>query len=140
MLYELQKQAGAIPFRIAADGELEFLLVTSSTTRQWIFPKGDIDPGRDAPAQAAQEAYEEAGVRGEILLPEVGEWEYMKWGTLHQVRTFLLRVEEVLDDWPERDDRERRWVDFRQVPLVQSRVEAQQIVGLAVGRAIHSVH
>jgi len=58
-------QAGAIPYRMA-DGKLEVLLVTSRETGRWVIPKGHIDDGMTPQTAASQEAWEEAGVTGEI--------------------------------------------------------------------------
>ena len=85
-----RQQASAIPFRVGDRGP-EVLLVTSISSGKWILPKGNVDPGR-TPAQAAEiEAREEAGA----------------W-----VQVFPLRVEQVLEQWPESELRRRRWTSL----------------------------
>lgn len=63
---------------------------------------------------AAREAYEEAGIVGEIEKRAAGSYDYQKRmddGTLTtcEVEVFPLRVEEELSRWPEQDQRTRRW-------------------------------
>ncbi|MGR3464772.1 NUDIX hydrolase [Limimaricola sp.] len=101
-------QFAALPWRAVADG-IEICLVTSRGRGRWILPKGwPMD--RTTPAGAAAiEAHEEAGLLG---LPEdrcLGIWSYAKSGTPHFAMVFPLRVTQVLDDWPERAERRRRW-------------------------------
>ncbi len=102
-------QSAVIPFRIV-DGKLEILLITARGGHRWIVPKGIIDDGMTAVETAAQEAYEEAGIRGQVLTEMVGEYEYEKWGGVCHVQVFLMQVEEVLENWPEASFRTRRWV------------------------------
>ncbi len=75
-------------------------------------------PGRTGPEVAAQEAYEEAGVRGRIAGGggAFGSYTYEKRMTpgkmvLCRVKVFRLKVHRALSDWPERDERERAWFD-----------------------------
>ena len=100
-------QAGAIPVR---GGNI--CLITSSNGKRWVIPKGLIEPGQSPGEAALQEAWEEAGLVG-VLHPEpVGSFLYDKWcGTCH-VTVFLLDVNEVATDWPERRLRQRTWVSL----------------------------
>ena len=54
-------QASVIPFQ-RRNGQIEFCLITTRK-RNWIFPKGIIDPGETMEQTAAKEALEEAGTR-----------------------------------------------------------------------------
>ncbi len=74
---------------------------------------------------AAREAYEEAGVRGSVDHRPFGNYRYMKRLTANKsvlcaVTVFLLEVDEVLDDWPEKDQRERRWLTPAQAAMAVS--------------------
>ena len=65
-------------------------------------------------ALAAKEAFEEAGVMGAVERRCIGRYGYLKRGprdrtTPCSVRVFPMRVERLLDDWPERRQRQRRW-------------------------------
>jgi 8-oxo-dGTP pyrophosphatase MutT (NUDIX family) len=101
----LIRQAAAIPVR-----EGEICLIPSRSGKRWVVPKGIIDPGMTAPETALQEAWEEAGLRGELEPMPVGTYLYDKWGGTCHVTVYLMRVTEVADDWPERPTRQRRWL------------------------------
>lgn len=109
-------QAAALCFRPLARSRAQILLVTSRSG-EWAIPKGRIDPGFTEPEAAANEAREEAGVRGQIVREAVGEFEYLKtggWagrvGTRCRVRVFPMLVEELSENWLESEFRERQWV------------------------------
>lgn len=103
---QVLRQAAVIPL---VDGQVG--LVTSSSGRRWVVPKGMIDAGHSAGEAALVEAWEEAGLVG-VLDPEpVGSYLYEKYGRPHHVLVYTLRVTEEAIDWPERDVRRREWVD-----------------------------
>lgn len=106
-------QAAAIPFRMEGTAP-GILLITSRRRKHWIIPKGIVEEWQSAREAAAEEAYEEAGVRGTLSEDSVGEYEYEKWGGICRVEVFLLRVEEELADWPEADFRDRQWVGLEE--------------------------
>ena len=104
---------------------IEIILVTSRQTRRWIIPKGNIDHGMSPHAAAAQEAEEEAGVRGDIGRDPMGSFTYEKAivsgiCVTAKVVVFPLAVTEVMDDWKESKWRRRRWF------AVEDAVEAVQ--------------
>src|SRR5262245_11968228 len=98
------RQAAAIPVR---DGQV--CLVTSSSGRRWVIPKGMIDPGKAAAEMDLQEAWEEAGLLG-VLGQPVGTYQYEKYGGTCQVTVFMMSVHEAADDWPEMSVRRRIWI------------------------------
>jgi 8-oxo-dGTP pyrophosphatase MutT (NUDIX family) len=107
-------QAGAIPYRIV-DGKLEVLLVTSRDTGRWVIPKGHLENGMTPQSAACQEAWEEAGVTGEITskLP-LGFVPYMKKlkdGSFcgASIAVFPLLVDKQKNKWQERGERTRTW-------------------------------
>jgi 8-oxo-dGTP pyrophosphatase MutT (NUDIX family) len=102
-------QSGVIPYRIR-DARAEIMLITSRRRARWIIPKGIVDMGSTPKESALKEAYEEAGLRGEPFSPELGEYEYEKWGGVCKVKVYLMRVETVLEVWPESDTRQRQWM------------------------------
>jgi 8-oxo-dGTP pyrophosphatase MutT (NUDIX family) len=57
---------------------LEVLLITSLSSRRWILPKGWPMDGLTLAQSAAREAYEEAGVSGEIADASLGSYHYLK--------------------------------------------------------------
>jgi 8-oxo-dGTP pyrophosphatase MutT (NUDIX family) len=102
-------QSGVIPYKVS-DGEVEIMLITSRRRARWIIPKGVVDPGTTPLKSALKEAFEEAGILGEASPVQVGEFEYDKWGGVCTVRIYLMRVNNVLENWPESGSRERRWL------------------------------
>ena len=102
-------QSAALPVRRG-----QICMVTSSSGRRWVIPKGMIDPGKTAGEIALQEAWEEAGLTG-VLLPEpIGSYVYEKFDRTHHVTVFLMQVAQVADDWPEQGLRQRCWLKPRQ--------------------------
>ena len=105
----IYSQSAAIPFR-TFDETLEVLIITARAGKHWIVPKGIIETGHSPQTAAALEAYEEAGIKGQVYPNAIGEYRYQKWqGTCH-VQVFLMQVAETLADWPEKSFRTRRWV------------------------------
>lgn len=107
------KQSGVIPYRIK-DGKIQVLLITSSTGKRWVIPKGTIEPFMTPQDSAAKEAWEEAGIVGIVVPNLMGTYEYQKLGATWQVEVFLMQVETVLEDWPEAKVRQRQWVSVKQ--------------------------
>ena len=107
-------QVGALPYRRREDGTFEILLVTTRGTGRWMIPKGWPMIRKSYAEAAAQEAYEEAGVRGTANPVELGRFDHEKSrfpeSSLHcTIAVFPLPVEEELERWPERGQRTRRW-------------------------------
>jgi 8-oxo-(d)GTP phosphatase len=61
--------AGAICWRVGADGGLELLLVRSARWGDWSWPKGKLDPGESLPECAVREVWEETGIHPELGVP-----------------------------------------------------------------------
>ncbi|MDR7039946.1 MULTISPECIES: NUDIX hydrolase [Methylobacterium] len=109
-----QRQVGALPFRKAADGSYAVMLVTSRESRRWVIPKGWPMKGRKPFEAAAREAYEEAGIIGNVGKRPLGFYIYEKRlknrdSVLCQVKVFPLEVRKQLKRWPEQSEREQRW-------------------------------
>lgn len=106
-------QVAAIPVRWREDGVAEVLLVTTRGGGRWTAPKGWPLTGAPNPHCAEREAYEEAGVLGVMERCSLGEFNYPrkpgKRAAIVRVTAFLLRVERVLSEWPERGQRKRVW-------------------------------
>ena len=111
------RQIAALPYRTAGpalNAPVSILLVTSRETRRWVVPKGNLSSGTDPHIAAAQEAEEEAGVRGAVCPTSLGSYRYRKrrgngaW-LMADVEVFPLAVSEELATWKEQDQRERRW-------------------------------
>ncbi|MHC5735550.1 NUDIX hydrolase [Nostoc sp.] len=103
------KQSGVIPYRVN-NGKIEILLITTRDFQHWVIPKGDIPNGMSPPDSAAKEAWEEAGVIGQVDANELGTYKYRKRGKIYQVKMYLLPVEMLSEDYPEASKRKRQWV------------------------------
>lgn len=109
-----RQQFGVLPWRVGRDGEIRILLITSRTRGRWIVPKGWLVKGRSPIQSAAQEAFEEAGIIGQIHSRPLGEYRYTKVedgrsGERCRVTLFGFRVRGTLINWPEQHERQRRW-------------------------------
>jgi 8-oxo-dGTP pyrophosphatase MutT (NUDIX family) len=107
-------QFAALPWRIGEGGIREVMLLTTRETQRWIIPKGWPIKGRKPAEVASQEAFEEAGLIGQIVGKRpIGNFHYQKQlakrTVLCQVRVFSFRVERQLDDWPEKNQRVTKW-------------------------------
>jgi 8-oxo-dGTP pyrophosphatase MutT (NUDIX family) len=108
----LREQVAAICYRIE-DGVIQFYLV-KTTGGRWTFPKGNIEKGEDAWFAAKREAFEEAGVTGDIehepitsYLHEKKEWK--KSGKEIKVKAFVLKVENTQK--PQEENRNPTWFE-----------------------------
>jgi 8-oxo-dGTP pyrophosphatase MutT (NUDIX family) len=107
-------QVGALCLR-GRPGRREVLLVSSLGTGRWIIPKGWPMRGRTLPQSALQEAWEEAGVSGEVGALPFGAFSYAKQRDSAaplacEVQVFIVRVSGLAEEYPECGRRARRWV------------------------------
>jgi 8-oxo-dGTP pyrophosphatase MutT (NUDIX family) len=131
-------QAGAIPYTIVRNTPV-FLLITSRGTGRWIFPKGAPMKGYQLWQVAAREAYEEAGIEGEVETTPIGRYRGLK-GSLQptpiEVQMFPLRVIRQLDDWPEKQSRHRHWVILAEARRLLSDPQLVEMASLVHKRAL----
>ena len=100
------KQYGAIPYLIK-DGELLVVLVTSASGC-WIFPKGDLEADLGKGETACSEAFEEAGVRGTIHTKNAYRATVMiDGGKTARLLLYPLEIKTILEEWSE-DHRRKR--------------------------------
>lgn len=109
-------QVAALCWRKGKVG-LEVLLITSRKSKRWILPKGWPEPGLTMAQNAAREAFEEAGVVGDVEISSIGHYYYLKerrggGGLPCKVEVFALAVRKQLDDWPEKSLRRIMWVSL----------------------------
>src|SRR5262249_40783738 len=100
------RQAAAIPVK---GGQV--CLVTSSSGKRWVVPKGCMEPGKTAGEIALQEAWEEAGLLGSLHPEPIGSYLYEKYGNQYHVTVFLMTVHEAAENWPEFAFRQRCWLN-----------------------------
>ncbi len=106
-------QFGALCWRMHR-GRVEVLLITSRDTGRWVIPKGWATDGLSPSLSAAREAWEEAGVEGEVSETGLGQFRYDKVVRAAQaipceVQVFGLRVARLAERFPERKQRRRKW-------------------------------
>jgi 8-oxo-dGTP pyrophosphatase MutT (NUDIX family) len=108
-------QSAVLPYRRGRRG-LEVLLITSRETRRWVLPKGGIMPGMTPYESAAEEAFEEAGIVGRVDRRCIGVYGYGKVRDKDRayctVRVYPMKVTALYADWPERRERQRKWMTF----------------------------
>ncbi|MCW9036089.1 MAG: histidine phosphatase family protein [Rhodospirillales bacterium] len=121
-------QSSVVPYRIEA-GNLEVLIVASSKQKHWVIPKGIHDPGISAQASAANEAFEEAGVLGDVAEKMIGTYSYPKWDATCTVSVYPMKVTRVLpeEEWEE-SHRGRRWVSVEEAAGAVLNADVQKMV------------
>lgn len=105
----VHQQAAVIPYRIRK-ARVEVALVTTSTGKGWIVPKGSVDEGERPRDAAIREAEEEAGLRGVVARKPVGRYLHTKRKSLRRVDVYVMRVTRELEHWLEDNVRRRRWM------------------------------
>lgn len=110
---DVRSQFGALVYRVK-DGKLQILLITSRGTGRWIIPKGWPMLGKRPAEAAAQEAWEEAGVKGTVSDQCLGLYSYYKtrtrFGTLPcLVNVYPVKARKLSKIYPEVGQRRRKW-------------------------------
>ena len=121
------KQSAVVPYRKSGKN-LEVLLITSRTKRQWIVPKGVKEPHLTLQHSAAKEAFEEAGVEGKVSRLAIGTYQRQKWCKTCTVKVFCMKVEKMHDKWDE-PWRKRIWVPLHTVP---SRIKHDKLLKIVL--------
>jgi 8-oxo-dGTP pyrophosphatase MutT (NUDIX family) len=114
---EPRTQCAALCWRRAQD-QVEVLLVTSRETGRWVIPKGWPIDGLPETEGAAREAWEEAGVRGEIGTECLGVYSYDKvldrdsdepQAVPCVVAVYPMQVTTLRKSFPEASERRTKW-------------------------------
>lgn len=113
--------AGCIVFRTDNEKKL-FLVISSSSGKHWVLPKGHIEKGEKPPDTALRELAEEAGLTGEIIY-SVSQQTFMKKGEEVIVEYFLVRM---TGRTKPKEERSLRWEDEEKVIETLSFPEAKQ--------------
>jgi 8-oxo-dGTP pyrophosphatase MutT (NUDIX family) len=127
------RQVAALCWRTRAKGTPEVLLITSLNRKRWIVPKGWPEAGTSLAQSAAREAFEEAGVVGEIGAVALGHYHYVKerkdgGGVPCSVEVFSLKVTGQKSDWPEKGARQLAWLPLEQAAMRLSEPGLRQIL------------
>jgi 8-oxo-dGTP pyrophosphatase MutT (NUDIX family) len=133
-------QTGALPWRLAQNKSIEVLLVTGRRSGRWTIPKGWPMPGKTLAEAAAQEAFEEAGVRGTVDPKPIGTIRHLKQrviaGKLEvNVVVHRLCVDRELPNWPELGQRKRKWFSAKDAATSVDSPELRDLIRRSVKRA-----
>jgi len=100
-------QAGVVPYYFD-NGIKKIILITAKNPRRnWIVPKGHVEKKSDHQSSAVKEAFEEAGLKGNLKPEIIGSLSYKKKNNEYKVDFYPFEITEILDNWPEKDSRER---------------------------------
>ena len=132
-------QGCVVPYQIEDDGPRICLISLRSQTG-WGFPKGLVDPPESLREAALREAFEEAGIRGHLIGEPLGSYSYIKRGVNLDVTVFLMRVTEVVKNWPERRVRERQFCTVTQARALLAVPGQLQLLDRALARLAARPH
>src|SRR5260221_9288863 len=115
-------QSGVLAYKVAPNGKVRILLVRTTRTKRWSIPKGKARSDLTLAANAAKEAFEEAGVKGEIAPVSAGMFRAAKraWygDAIIEIWVYFLKVTNQLKHWPEQGKRQTRWVSCEEAAQV----------------------
>ena len=129
------KQVAALCWRPSQKhgSAIEVLLITSLNSKRWILPKGWPEPELGPAENDAREAFEEAGVLGLVGRRSLGSFRYkkrLKKGrvTVCIVHVFPLNVARQRLQWPEKNQREIKWVSVKEAAEAVRNVRLSEII------------
>lgn len=103
-------EIGAFPF-LLKKGKIQIIIITSTSGKSWILPKGHPENHLNKSQVAELETYEEAGVKGNIINSKLRK--EFKRDEDNMLIIYPLLIKDILDTWPEQDIRERRLVSIK---------------------------
>ncbi|MCR9125521.1 MAG: NUDIX hydrolase [Rhodobacteraceae bacterium] len=129
---DMRTQFAALCYRINGD-KVQVLLVTSRRSKRWIVPKGWPGTGLTPARSAMREAWEEAGVEGRAWDMCLGLYSYTKVISPTQampcaVMVYPVHVRRLASDYPERNQRRRKWFSPRKASKRVGEPELQRIL------------
>ncbi len=126
-------QAGVVPYRFTRS-KLKICLITTRRSGLWGFPKGRIRKDESVHDAALNEAFEEAGLTGQIIGEVLGRYTYTKRNRQQTVEAFLMKVERCNSDWKESAERERCWVTPDEARQLLTRINLLELLEEAILR------
>ncbi len=106
--------AGGIVYKKSNNGNIVYLLVTTSKGDKWIFPKGKLKSGELKEDAALREVNEESGVIANIKFSlDSNPFTYHK-SLLRNQNVNLFAMEYVREnEWKEKKKRKRKWMSYK---------------------------
>ena len=109
----MNRQYGAIPF-LRDESGIRVVLITSASGC-WIFPKGRYEKRLGKPGTARMEALEEAGVKGRLhRKPRYRAKVQIRSGDRVRLTLYPLEVKTLLERWDEKERRKRQIVTIEE--------------------------
>ena len=127
-----KKQYAALPWRFTGAGR-EIMLISSRDTGRWVIPKGWPIKGLTPAETAAREAYEEAGLGGQVSKKPIGEFEYGKrlnGGKVQPTKVEVFAFEQMVQhpEWPEQGQRKLQWFSVTEAAEAVEEPELKDII------------
>jgi diphosphoinositol-polyphosphate diphosphatase len=119
--------AGIVP--LSADRN-HVILIQSTRRKGWVLPKGGWESDESCQESAVREAWEEAGITVNIDY-DLGNFEEKRPPKTSKDRSryyfYQGTVLDQLDEWPEKDKREREWFTYtKAIEVLVNRPELQE--------------
>ncbi|XP_021762420.1 nudix hydrolase 12, mitochondrial-like isoform X2 [Chenopodium quinoa] len=97
-------------------------MVSSPNRHDLVFPKGGWENDETVHEAACREAFEEAGVKGNLNMTQLGVWEFRSKSrqAISSIEggcrgyMFALEVTEEFETWPEQENHGRQWLNIRE--------------------------
>ncbi len=128
---DVRSQFAALCFRFN-DEKTQILLITSRGSGRWIAPKGWPIDGLTPANSAAQEAWEEAGVKGKAYDRCLGLYSYSKSvggaGLPIVTMVYPVRVKSLASTFPEKGQRLRKWFSPKKAASLVAEPELARII------------
>ena len=132
---DLRTQFGALVYRVKKD-KVQILMITTRRTKSWSIPKGWPMCGKTPSEAAAQEAWEEAGIKGVAHDQPAGFYTYSKIietrGGEKSMPVFVavypLAASKMADKFPEAGQRKRKWMSPKKAAFAVRERELAQIL------------
>ena len=129
---DVRTQFGALCWRVK-NGHVQVLMITSRRRKRWILPKGWPVDGATPLEAAEREAFEEAGVTGKARAVCIGLFSYIKelpdgGRTPCVVALFPVKVKKLLNEWPEKRERRRKWMSLKEASKAVDEPELASIL------------
>ncbi len=109
------------------------------TSSKWGIPKGNVEQHLTLAENAEKEAFEEAGVAGQIESRSAGTYKAVKrkrgLKIVVDVSVFLLEVTEIAKKWPEKAEREIKWCSPQEAAMLLHEPLLTELCGRLIQRS-----